>query len=268
MRRALRTKPRRQKQAHGLTRELRHKLLAACPKDLLGLRNHALIAVGYDTLCRRAELVSLVGAAQDLMADAGFYSMETRQTPKTCRNSKDFQPLRPGCDQNPISEYQARTPPRLTVCIRCISFKPMIKLAAESWAKNFGVRVAIVRLFSVYGAHPRKQLIWEQTRKILAGDRQLTLCGTGLQTRDWVHIDDAAMLLIEAIDPASASVQIVNGCTGVATTIKDTIALLVAASSNIVEVQFSGEERPGDPALRQSSEARESLEVPLSACHN
>src|ERR1700730_10792100 len=59
MRRAIRTKPRRQKQARGLTRDLRDKLLAACPNDLLGLRNHALIAVGYDTLCRRAELVSL-----------------------------------------------------------------------------------------------------------------------------------------------------------------------------------------------------------------
>jgi integrase/recombinase XerD len=59
MRRALRTKPRRQKQAHGLTKELRDKLLAACPNSLLGMRNRALIAVGYDTLCRRSELVSL-----------------------------------------------------------------------------------------------------------------------------------------------------------------------------------------------------------------
>jgi integrase/recombinase XerD len=59
MRRALRTKPRRPKQAGGLTRGLRDKLLAACPDNPLGLRNRALIAVGYDTLCRRSELVSL-----------------------------------------------------------------------------------------------------------------------------------------------------------------------------------------------------------------
>jgi integrase len=59
MRRALRTKSRRQKQAHGLTRDLRDKLLAACPNSLIGQRNRALIGVGYDTLCRRAELVSL-----------------------------------------------------------------------------------------------------------------------------------------------------------------------------------------------------------------
>jgi UDP-glucose 4-epimerase len=144
--------------------------------------------------------------------------------------------------KSPITDDQARIP-----CSPYGVHKAMMEMAAESWAQHFGVRVAIVRFFSVYGAHLRKQLIWEQTRKILAGARQLTLSGTGLETRDWVYIDDAAMLLIKAIDLASASVPIVNGCTGVATTIKDTIALLAAASNNIVEVQFSGEQRPGDP---------------------
>ena len=59
MRRASRTKPRRQKQALGLTRSLRDQLIAACPDTPQGKRDRALIAVGYDTLCRRAELVSL-----------------------------------------------------------------------------------------------------------------------------------------------------------------------------------------------------------------
>ena len=59
MRRALRTKPRRQKQALGLTRTLRDQLIASCTDTLPGKRDRALIAVGYDTLCRRSELVSL-----------------------------------------------------------------------------------------------------------------------------------------------------------------------------------------------------------------
>jgi len=48
-----------QRIGYGLTNGLRNKLIAACPKTLLGLRNRAIIAVGYDTLCRRSELVSL-----------------------------------------------------------------------------------------------------------------------------------------------------------------------------------------------------------------
>lgn len=52
-----RAKPPRQ--ALGLSAELRNQLLAACPETLLGLRDRAMISVGYDTLCRRSELVRL-----------------------------------------------------------------------------------------------------------------------------------------------------------------------------------------------------------------
>jgi site-specific recombinase XerD len=49
----------RSRQAIGVTQSLRDRLLAACPDDLIGLRDRALIRVGYDTLCRRAELINL-----------------------------------------------------------------------------------------------------------------------------------------------------------------------------------------------------------------
>jgi integrase len=38
---------------------LRERLLAACPQTPAGLRDRAMIALSYDTLCRRSELVSL-----------------------------------------------------------------------------------------------------------------------------------------------------------------------------------------------------------------
>ncbi len=59
LRRMQRRQGRRQKQALGLTAHLRDRLIDAASKDLRGLRNRALIAVGYDTLCRSAELVAL-----------------------------------------------------------------------------------------------------------------------------------------------------------------------------------------------------------------
>jgi len=54
-----RRKGRRQDQALGLTRALKEALIGACSTDLQGLRDRALISAGYDTLCRRAELVQL-----------------------------------------------------------------------------------------------------------------------------------------------------------------------------------------------------------------
>lgn len=59
LRRAMRAKRRRPRQAHGLTAALRDQLIAACPGTLIGLRDRAMIAIGYDTLCRRSELVCL-----------------------------------------------------------------------------------------------------------------------------------------------------------------------------------------------------------------
>jgi len=59
MRTMFRQKGRRQSQVLGLTNALKCQIIEACPNDLAGLRDRALLAAGYDTLCRRAELVQL-----------------------------------------------------------------------------------------------------------------------------------------------------------------------------------------------------------------
>lgn len=59
VRRAKRSQPGRPRQALGITYERREKLLTHCGDDLAGLRDQVLVAVGFDTLCRRSELVAL-----------------------------------------------------------------------------------------------------------------------------------------------------------------------------------------------------------------
>ncbi len=59
VRKLLRARGGRQQQAAGLRSGLRDALIDACGTDLAGVRNRALIAVGYDTLCRRSELIAL-----------------------------------------------------------------------------------------------------------------------------------------------------------------------------------------------------------------
>ena len=59
LKRMHRQKGRRQEQARGLTWSLRKRLLDAAGNALIDARNRALLAVGYDTLLRRGELVAL-----------------------------------------------------------------------------------------------------------------------------------------------------------------------------------------------------------------
>ena len=59
LQRMYRTRGRRQTQAKGLTWRLRNRLIRAAGGRLIDARNRALLAVAYDTLLRRSELVSL-----------------------------------------------------------------------------------------------------------------------------------------------------------------------------------------------------------------
>lgn len=58
-RRAFRKNRSRPRQALGLNAGLKSRILAACPDTLAGARDKAIISTGYDTLCRRSELVAL-----------------------------------------------------------------------------------------------------------------------------------------------------------------------------------------------------------------
>jgi integrase len=59
VRRASRKKAMRPKQVDGLTHDIRAAIIAHCPPTLAGLRDAALISVGYDTLCRSSELSAM-----------------------------------------------------------------------------------------------------------------------------------------------------------------------------------------------------------------
>jgi integrase/recombinase XerD len=59
VRRATRLKARRPKQVRGLNKDILAKIVVACPNTLAGLRDTALISVGYDTLCRSSELAMM-----------------------------------------------------------------------------------------------------------------------------------------------------------------------------------------------------------------
>ena len=118
----------------------------------------------------------------------------------------------------------------------------------RAYAENFGLRVAIVRMFSVYGAGLEKQLIWDLCGKLAAaGNSPVVLGGTGRELRDWLHVSDAAALLWLARVQCDGSSPVLNGGTGVGTSIRDVAGMVCEAWDGRAGVEFSGIARAGDP---------------------
>ena len=69
VRRAARQKVSRPQQKRGLTHAIRATILAACPETMAGLRDAALVSVGYDTLCRCSELSAMLVENVKFQAD-------------------------------------------------------------------------------------------------------------------------------------------------------------------------------------------------------
>jgi UDP-glucose 4-epimerase len=125
--------------------------------------------------------------------------------------------------------------------------KRLVELLAQSYVQNFGLRVAVVRLFSIYGPGLRKQLLWDICTKLAGKRDELALHGTGEELRDWLHVDDAVRIVEVAGYHSAEGFAIFNGGTGIGTSVGDVVQLLGDAWGNAPKIVFSGKQRPGDP---------------------
>jgi UDP-glucose 4-epimerase len=140
-------------------------------------------------------------------------------------------PIRVSSDLHPVSPYGVH--------------KKVAEDLCRSYATSFSVSVAIIRLFSIYGMGLRKQLLWDTCQKITHG--VVDFFGDGTETRDWLHVTDAARLMFMANKWSSPECPVVNGGSGVATTVSETINAVVQEFRCSDPVRFTGTVRPGDP---------------------
>jgi UDP-glucose 4-epimerase len=112
-------------------------------------------------------------------------------------------------------------------------------------AQHYGLRAAVVRLFSVYGPGLRKQLLWDACTKASQGDT--AFAGTGEEVRDWLHVSDAVNLIRVAAACAAVDCPTANGGAGVGVSVRDTLTALFAALGHAGAPRFSGAARSGDP---------------------
>jgi UDP-glucose 4-epimerase len=73
--------------------------------------------------------------------------------------------------------------------------------------------------------------------------------GTGDEVRDWLHVEDAAELLLIAAEHASTFCPIVNGGSGEGRTVREVLVQIAASlPEQSLAPSFSGAQRAGDPS--------------------
>ncbi len=127
--------------------------------------------------------------------------------------------------------------------------KLMMEHLCQSYAASYGLPIVVVRLFSVYGAWLKKQLLWDMCTRLTSGIRNLELGGTGDELRDWTDIRDVVRLLEAAMSFQSEAdeMPIVNGGSGLATSVSSIAALVLESWPTPADVTFNGSSRLGDP---------------------
>lgn len=141
-------------------------------------------------------------------------------------------PIPENAATQPVSPYGLHK----DICERLVRFH------ARTWA----LQAVIVRLFSVYGEGLKRQLLWDASCKLSRGERSFS--GGGDEVRDWIHVADAAEILVDAAAHASPEVPACNAGTGRGTRVRDALRDICRALGITERLEFDGMVRPGDPA--------------------
>ena len=145
-------------------------------------------------------------------------------------------------DAAPITELHPTVP---------ISPYGVSKLAAERYgavfAQLYGMRIASLRFFSVYGPRQKKQVVYDLLRKLSHGAGEIEVLGDGTQVRDFNYVSDVVDAALAVAESGTLTGEVYNVAGGQECSIRDLVELLVALVGARTQVRWSGAVRPGDP---------------------
>lgn len=127
--------------------------------------------------------------------------------------------------------------------------KKIAEQICEEYAKIFGIKTSIIRLFSVYGIGLKKQFLWDCIQKIKNGfsKKQINLLGTGEEIRDYIHIWDVIQIFAGAIKQQKTILEYYNGGSGEGQNIKDIASQIASILNFDGEIIFEKTNHQGDP---------------------
>lgn len=110
----------------------------------------------------------------------------------------------------------------------------------------YGLQASSLRVFSAYGPGLRRQVVWDLLCRAARSD-SLRLCGTGAESRDFIHVDDiaAAMVTLARLPTWQPAYNLASG---VETRIVGLAEAIAALQPHRPAVSVDGVSPPGMPS--------------------
>jgi UDP-glucose 4-epimerase len=129
------------------------------------------------------------------------------------------------------------------------SSKRVDEMYAELYTNSFGLEVAALRYFNVYGPRQRPDSMYAAAVPIfirrLLDNKPITIYGDGGQSRDLINVKDVVQANLLASQHPQAAGQIFNVCTGIETRLLDLLDILYEIFPNAPK-HIHAEPRAGD----------------------
>lgn len=124
--------------------------------------------------------------------------------------------------------------------------KRQAELLVEEYSGVYGMATASLRIFSAYGPGLERQVLWDLSRKIAAGDA-VEMHGDGTESRDFIHSADVARAVSLVSRKAPMNGEAYNLATGEEWTIRQLLEMLLEEFGVDRTVRYSGEVGDGVP---------------------
>ncbi len=151
-----------------------------------------------------------------------------------------------------------RYPTDETLLPRPFSPYGVTKLAGEHlvllYGRNFGMNVAALRYFTVYGPRQRPDMAFHRFCRALLRDEEIVVYGDGRQSRDFTFISDAIEANVRAWR-SSAPQGVYNVGGGSQVEVLEAIEVLAGALGAKAKLRFEPRP-PGDPLRTRADAAR------------
>lgn len=192
-------------------------------------------SVGYSVNFPMEEFQKTVNSAINVLEYTRIYQPEAKvifPSSAAVYGEKRDEPLKESENLAPVSPYGF--------------YKKITEELCESYARNFNISVSVIRFFSIYGTGLKKQLLWDACTRLSSGSKEAVFFGTGKETRDWLHIEDAVNL-IYLMSQVNEGFRVVNGGSGERETVLKILLRLKKILDTEVEVVMNGNCKEGDP---------------------